>query len=453
MVLVIAGDRSGVGKTTVALALNAALTARQQRVQTFKVGPDYIDPLFHAAISGRPCYNLDPILTSADYVAACVQHYGQDADYVLIEGAMGLFDGRGSTSEGSTAAVAQLLNAPVLLVLDVQKQAASVAALVYGFCQYNPSLRIAGVVLNWVGSDHHRQILTEALAPLGVPILGVLYRDQQLVLPSRHLGLVPPHESPAFPVLRDRLAVIGRTCFDWSRLEPLFCAPTSVPSSLTFVPSPLTSVPSPLNIGIAQDAAFCFYYADTLNLLKSLGATLIPVSPLRDPCLPSGLSGLILGGGFPEVFAAELSANQPFLASVRQALQSGLPVYAECGGLMYLAKEIQTFEGQAYPLVGHLPAVAQMGNRLTLGYRHATAQHSTLCVDQGQQVWGHEFHYSSVTPFPASPLWYLNRLPEGWGSNNLHASYLHLHWGGHPEWAVKFLQRAAEFARCAWVNR
>jgi len=443
MALVIAGDRSGVGKTTVALALNAALTARGRRVQTFKVGPDYIDPLFHSAISGRPCYNLDPILTSADYVQTCARYYSQDADDVLIEGVMGLFDGRSGTSEGSTAAIAQLLNAPILLVLDVQKQAASVAALVYGFCHYHPALRIAGVVLNRVGSDRHRQILEDALAPLGIPVLGVLYRDQQLALPSRHLGLVPPHESAAFQAVGDRLAVLGYTCFDWLHLEPL-CAPLS---SLSPPLSSVSPLPSPLNIGIAQDAAFHFYYTDALDVLRTLGATLIPVSPLRDPCLPPNLSGLILGGGFPEVFAAELSANESFLSALRHSLQRGLPVYAECGGLMYLAQGIHTLEGQVYPLVGHLPTVAHMGDRLTLGYRTATALHASLCVDQGQQVWGHEFHYSRVTPSPLSPLWHLNSLPEGWGSDDVHASYLHLHWGGHPEFAMKFLQRAAHFSR------
>jgi len=443
MALVIAGDRSGVGKTTVALALNAALTARGQRVQTFKVGPDYIDPLFHTAISGRPCRNLDPILTSAAYVRACVGYYGREVDGVLIEGVMGLFDGRGGTHEGSTAAMAQLLNAPILLVLDVQKQAASVAALVYGFCHYNPALRIAGVVLNRVGSDRHRQILEEALAPLGILILGVLYRDQLLALPSRHLGLVPPHESRDIAALRDHLARIGNESFNWAQLTPLL-AP--LPASLSPLPASRPPLPSPLPIGIAQDAAFHFYYVDALDLLKALGATLIPVSPLRDACLSANLNGLLLGGGFPEVFAAELSANHTFLDSLRQALQRGLPVYAECGGLMYLSQGIQTQEGTTYPLVGYLPTLARMGDRLTLGYRNPTAQHATLCVDHGQQVWGHEFHYSAVTPSPESPLWHLNGQPEGWGSNRLHASYLHLHWGGHPELAVKFLQRALAYA-------
>ncbi|HIK36073.1 MAG TPA: cobyrinate a,c-diamide synthase, partial [Thermosynechococcus sp. M98_K2018_005] len=227
MALVIAGDRSGVGKTTVALALNAALRARGQRVQTFKVGPDYIDPLFHTTISGRPCRNLDAVLTSADYVRACVGYHSQGMDAVLIEGVMGLFDGWGGSHEGSTAHIAQLLQAPILLVLDVQKQAASVAALVYGFCHYHPSVQIAGVVLNRVASDRHRQMLEAALAPLGVPILGVIYRDQALALPSRHLGLVPPHESREFQHLGDRLAHLGNTCFDWERLPPLLApAPT-----------------------------------------------------------------------------------------------------------------------------------------------------------------------------------------------------------------------------------
>ncbi|BAY53144.1 cobyrinic acid a,c-diamide synthase [Thermostichus vulcanus NIES-2134] len=438
MALVIAGDRSGVGKTTVALALNAALRARGQRVQTFKVGPDYIDPLFHRAISGRPCRNLDVILTSPDYVSACVGYHSQGMDAVLIEGVMGLFDGRGGSHEGSTAHIAQLLQAPILLVLDVQKQAASVAAVVYGFCHYNPSLEIAGVVLNRVASDRHRQLLETALAPLGVPILGVLYRDQALALPSRHLGLVPPQESREFQALGDRLAHLGNTCFDWERLTPLL-APASTPPDPPFNVSPLTQV----TIGIAQDAAFHFYYADTLDLLRALGATLIPVSPLRDTHLPTDLQGLILGGGFPEVFAPELAANHSFLGSLRQAIQGGLALYAECGGLMYLSQGIETFEGHYYPLVGYWPTVAHMGKKLTLGYRQATALQTTVCVQAGETVQGHEFHYSCLSVPPARPLWQLAGEPEGWGNSRIHASYLHLHWGGHPQWAIRFLQQAA----------
>lgn len=437
MVLVIAGDRSGVGKTTVALALNAALTARGQRVQTFKVGPDYIDPLFHTSISGRPCRNLDAVLTSADYIRTCVGYHSQGMDAVLIEGVMGLFDGQGGSHEGSTAHIAQLLQAPILLVLDVQKQAASVAALVYGFCHYDPSLRIAGVVLNRVASDRHRQILEAALAPLGVPILGVLYRDQTLSLPSRHLGLVPPQESVEFQHLRDRLVHLGNTCFDWERLTPLL-APAPTPSSPLFSVAPLT----PVTIGIAQDAAFHFYYADTLDLLQALGATLVPVSPLRDTRLPTGLNGLILGGGFPEVFAPDLAANHSFLESLRQAMQGGLALYAECGGLMYLSQGIQT--QHYYPLVGYLPTVAHMGKKLTLGYRQATALQTTVCIVAGETVQGHEFHYSYVSALPTTPLWQLDGQPEGWGNSRLHASYLHLHWGGHPQWAMRFLQQAAK---------
>ncbi|MDM7327064.1 MAG: cobyrinate a,c-diamide synthase [Thermosynechococcus sp. Uc] len=439
MVLVIAGDRSGVGKTTVALALNAALTARGQRVQTFKVGPDYIDPLFHTALSGRPCRNLDAVLTSADYIRACVGYYSQGMEAVLIEGVMGLFDGRGGSQEGSTAQVAQLLDAPILLVLDVQKQAASAAALVYGFCHYDPSLKIAGIVFNRVASDRHRQMLEAALAPLGVPILGVLYRDQALALPSRHLGLVPPHESQEFQRLGDRLAHLGQTCFDWERLTPLL-APGVTSSIAPFAVSPLPSV----TIGIAQDAAFHFYYADMLDLLQALGATLVPVSPLRDPHLPTGLNGLILGGGFPEVFAPELAANQAFLESLRQALQGGLAVYAECGGLMYLSQGLQTLEGNNYSFVGHLPTVAYMGQKLTLGYRQATALQTTVCMQAGDTVQGHEFHYSCLSVPPPTPLWQLNGQPEGWGNPRLHASYLHLHWGGQPQWAIRFLQQAAK---------
>lgn len=459
MALIIAGERSGVGKTTIALALNAALRAWGESVQVFKVGPDYIDPMFHSRISGRPCRNLDPILTSPAYVQRCFQTHSHGATYSLIEGVMGLFDGRGGTQAGSTADIARLLNVPILLVIDAQKLAGSVAAIAQGFIQFDPTLTIAGLILNRVGSDRHQAILKAALEPLGIPIVGWLKREDALHLNHRHLGLIPLGEIPDFTALGDRLAHLGQTCFDWSILRPLLAhsplsPPGRSPSGLhtnhppSQSPDRILKQTSGISLAIAQDQAFNFYYADNLDLLRALGATLIPWSPLTDEHLPTGIDGLYFGGGFPEIFAEALSENESARREVAQAIGNGMPTYAECGGLMYLSEAIipEADKGQMYPMVGVLPTQAQMGQRLTLGYRHVTAIQSSPFVPLETQLWGHEFHYSRLTLEPDCPLWHIDGdyLPsaaqEGWFSPTLHASYIHLHWGTHPDLLAKFLE-------------
>ena len=448
MAMIIAGERSGVGKTTVTLALLAALQRRSQAVQSFKVGPDYIDPMFHRHVTKRACRNLDPVLTSEAYVQQCFAQHSQTADYALIEGVMGLFDGAsGSDDFGSTAHVARLLNLPVLLILNCSSLARSIAAIAHGYRSFDLRVNIAGVVLNRVGSDRHLELLTAALEPLNLPILGVLRRQDDITIPDRHLGLVPTAELENLNPLLDRLADLGETCFDWSQLLPLLtCQPTQVKDS---VQAPTSKI----RVAVAYDSAFNFYYADNLDLLEQLGAELVYWSPLRDSALPERVQGLYFGGGFPEVFAAELADNQSVRQAVNAAIKAQMPTYAECGGLMYLCEQIVDFAEQSYPMVGILPTTAKMGKKLTLGYRQATVMQNSPMMNKGDRAWGHEFHRSTLTHESDQPLFnlkgYHSSIPlksEGWQCYQLHASYTHLHFGAQPEFLKRFLQQCSQFS-------
>jgi cobyrinic acid a,c-diamide synthase len=448
LTLVIAGDRSGVGKTTITLALLAALRQRGLAVQSFKVGPDYIDPMFHQFVTARPCRNLDLVLTSESYLQSCLDKHCQGINSALIEGVMGLFDGAGGTVWGSTAHVARLLKLPILLVVDCTGLSGSIAAIVHGYQTFDPRLDLAGVILNRVGSDRHIAMLKSALAPLGVPVLGVFPRQEEISIPSRHLGLVPAAELPQLRSLVDRLANLAENGFDWPQLLPyLEVTPAQNPAGPQQVLPPLPK----LKIAIAQDAAFNFYYPDNLDLLTQLGAKLIPWSPIQDQVLPAGVQGLYLGGGFPEMFAPALAENHSGRQAVYQAIQSGMPTYAECGGLMYLCQQLETPQKQVFPMVGILPAQVCMGPRLTLGYRRAIALQDTSLLTQGTPIWGHEFHRSQLLQPPQPPIFELSvfgetaasppLLREGWQYRQLHASYLHLHWGDRPQLPHRFLSR------------
>jgi cobyrinic acid a,c-diamide synthase len=446
MSIIIAGERSGVGKTTVTLALLAALKQRSQRVQSFKVGPDYIDPMFHGYVTGRSCRNLDSVLTSESYVQQCFDQHSADAEYALVEGVMGLFDGATGVDDfGSTAHIARVLNLPILLILNCSSLSRSIAAIAHGYRTFDPRLKFAGVVLNRVGSDRHLELLTDALKPLNLPILGVLRRQDDIVIPDRHLGLIPTAELTDLNALIDRLAHLGETCFDWSRLLPLLTCNTP-DSALKTQPSK-----PKIRLAIAQDAAFSFYYADNLELLKQLGAELIEWSPLKDAALPEGTQGLYFGGGFPEVFAAELTENHPARQAVQAAIRSGMPTYAECGGLMYLCEQIVDFDERSHPMTGILPTTATMGKCLTLGYRQATALQNSPIVKVGDRVWGHEFHRSTV-PESEQPLFNLQGYhssislkSEGWQRYQVHASYTHLHFGAQPALPTRFLQHCLKY--------
>lgn len=463
MAIVIAGERSGSGKTTITLALLAALRQQGRTVQSFKVGPDYIDPMFHRFATGRPCYNLDAVLTSQAYLPQCFSKHTQNATHAVIEGVMGLFDGAAEPAGyGSTAEIAKHLDLPVVLVVDCRSMSQSIAALVHGYRSLDPQLNLVGVVLNRVGSDRHLQILTQALATLKMPILGVFRREDEISLPDRHLGLIPTDELPELQQVIDRLAILGQQGFDWEKLMPLLTVvgAASVGTSWTGMTDQtyLTPLAHRPRIAIARDRAFNFYYADNLELLASLGAELVDWSPLVDTILPENIQGLYFGGGFPEMFAAQLSENKPVLQATHDLIQAGIPTYAECGGLMYLTQAITDFTGHDYPMVGILPTTAIMGKRLTLGYRSAIAQANTPIVAKAQCLSGHEFHRSRLSQPPTQPLFQMHRSTqingappsanpvwEGWHRPNLHASYLHLHWGATPELPTRWLQQCIAF--------
>jgi len=421
--LVVAAPSSGAGKTTVATGLMAALRARGLSVAPAKVGPDYIDPGYHALATGRPGRNLDPVMVGEELVAPLFQHGARGADVAVVEGVMGLFDGRGSTSYGSTAHVAGLLDAPVVLVVDASSQARSVAALVHGFATYDPSVRLAGVVLNRVGSDRHEQLLRESL---DVPVLGVLRRDAAVATPSRHLGLVPAAErAPEAVETVARLgALVERSCdvdalLEVARSSPLLSGPAWEPAPTA---RPVGREPV---VAVFGGPAFTFSYAETSELLQAAGAQVVVVDPLRDAALPEGTVGLVVGGGFPEVHAEQLSANEGLRADVARLAGSGAPVLAECAGLLYLCDRLDDL-----PMVGVFDASARMTERLTLGYRDVEPAADHLVADAGTRLTGHEFHRTVVQPRAGgSPAW---RLPDGssegfTAGSSVVASYVHLH--------------------------
>ena len=458
MAVIIAGERSGVGKTTITLAILTYLAQKQAKVQAFKIGPDYIDPMFHTRATGRACRNLDPILTSEAYVQHCFYTQSRGAEFVLVEGVMGLFDGlpwQGLGDYASTAHLARLLKLPVILVIDCSRLAGSVAALVAGYRHFDPQVTLAGVILNRVGSSRHLTLLQQALSSHNLPILGVMYRKDDLTLPSRHLGLIPTDELPCLAQYLQQLAQLAQDSLNWTNLLPLLSSPPASPlSDDSFAVGP--ALPQHPRIGLALDSAFNFYYQDNLDLFQALGAELIPFSPLQDVQLPPDIQGLYLGGGFPEVFAAGLSANRPLRQQLQSLIQQGLPTYAECGGLMYLCQGLVDLQQQPHAMVGVFPVTAHMTSRLTLGYRQATVQAPPPWLTAGNSIYGHEFHRSLVSA-PKSPLFELRGLlpqdpvqREGWMGPALQASYLHLHFGDKPALLQHFLNSALRFPKpCA----
>jgi cobyrinic acid a,c-diamide synthase len=459
MTIVIAGERSGVGKTTITLSLLAYLCQKSNRVQSFKVGPDYIDPMFHTAVTQRPCRNLDPILTSEAYVKSCYLKHSQNVEYAVVEGVMGLFDGvrleEGVTTQhsslpfyGSTAHVATILELPVVLVVDCSRLSGSVAAIVHGYSSLEPRLKLAGVVLNKVASPRHLELLEDALAAIAMTILGVFYRQDEIALPDRHLGLIPSEEITELQEIFDRLSSLAAQSFVWEKLLPLLRFGDESLERLT-----QTSSLPPLRIAVARDKAFNFYYPDNFDILQDLGAELVFWSPLDDRYLPKNIQGLYFGGGFPEVFAEKLSENKSILTGIRKLIRLGIPTYAECGGLMYLCDGIIDFEAKSWQMVGVLPTIAVMGKKLTLGYRRATAIKDNYLVDRATLVRGHEFHRSSLQVLSSQPIWQLaaysrqfQPTPEGWQIHRVHASYLHLHFGGNLSIAKKFCEACHFFA-------
>ncbi|HVM06156.1 MAG TPA: cobyrinate a,c-diamide synthase [Acidimicrobiales bacterium] len=442
--LVVAGTSSGVGKTTVATGLMAAFRRRGVRVAAAKVGPDFIDPGYHALATGRPGRNLDAWICGAEAVSALAGRAGRGAELLIVEGVMGLFDGAADDGgTASTAQVARLLDAPVVLVVDASSMSGSVAALVHGFATFDPRLRLAGVVLNRVGSDGHEVMLREALGPLGVPVLGVLRRDPAWAWRDRHLGLVPvaEHRDEVARSLDALADAIDASC-DLGAFEALAA---TAPSSEVRDP-PLPDPPAGglrVRVAVAAGPAFTFAYRDNLEALEAAGAELIAVDPIVDASLPEGCAGLYAGGGFPEVFAEALSANRPLLDDVAARCRHGLVTWAECGGLVWLARSLD-----GHRLAGVVPADARMTDRLTLGYRRATPRVDNPVVVAGAEVRGHEFHYSAVDP-PGDAVEVASRFGRGragFAGLSLFAGYLHLHLGADPAPAARFVEAARVYA-------
>jgi cobyrinic acid a,c-diamide synthase len=490
--VVIGGTSSGAGKTTVACGLIGALRAGGLGVQGFKVGPDFIDPSHHALASGRPGRNLDAFLSGPELMAPLVGHGSQGADVAVIEGVMGLFDGASGWGElASTAHVAKLLRAPVLLVVDGAAMARSAAAMVHGYRTFDPDVNVAGVIFNRVGSDHHEQLLREALEPLEIPVLGALRRDERIVTPERHLGLVPAGEREARA--REALAALGEAMGRYADVEGIERIARGAPGSTggsESAWSPLAGAAGAdtevmeacaagARIALAAGPAFSFHYEENLELLRGAGAELLPFDPLRDEGLPPDAGGLLLAGGFPEVYGAELEANAPLRTQVAAFAASGRPLLAECGGLLYLGRELD-----GHKMCGALPLHANMTSRVTLGYREAVAATRTPWLKAGERVRGHEFHYTQVEQmddpargvrpptgpergqsaqagasytagYPLPAAWTLSargkERTEGFVRGGVQASYLHVHWAAHRQLAWRFAQaaRAAQGAQGA----
>jgi cobyrinic acid a,c-diamide synthase len=450
--LVIAGTHSGVGKTSVVLGILGALRRRGVHVQGFKVGPDFIDPMYHRDVTHTPSYNLDAWLMGQDGVRSAFGRVAPTEGMSIIEGVMGLFDGRATGSEGSTAEVAAILQAPVLLVLDVGGMSRSAAALVQGYARFDPGVRVAGVVVNRVGGVRHYHLVKTAIEEqAGVSVWGYLPWDEALVLPERHLGLVPVGEDAAFHQVASALGEAASRTID---LDAIITTARSVSTLEKPRDAEMPSGIPRARIGIARDAAFNFYYEANLLWLQRWGAELVELSPLADAELPSDIDGLYLGGGFPEVFAKGLAANRPFIASLRHAHAAKIPIYAECGGLMYLVEQIQDSAGTCYPMVGLLPGVCRLTGRLqNFGYKEVCTLRDSLLGPAGLHTRGHEFHYSVWEGRPPSSGLYRTRSShgdeqeEGFSGDNLTASYVHLHFDACPDVARALVERAAAFRR------
>jgi cobyrinic acid a,c-diamide synthase len=440
--VIVCGTHSGVGKTSIALGLIGALRRRGLAVQPFKIGPDFIDALHHTQASGRSSRNLDGWMLDASTNLERFARASADADVAVVEGVMGLFDGsEGSSERGSSAEMAKLLRAPVTLVVDASAMARSAAALIHGFASFDPELRTAGVILNNVGGEAHAEMIREAVAG-ALPILGAVPRNPDLVVPERHLGLHLPHEARRDYV--EALARLVEAHVDVDRLLEVSRIERPVPPSTTPAMAPS---PPAVRVGVARDEAFCFYYAENLELLQQAGAELVEFSPIRDP-LPDDLDGLYVGGGYPELHAAELAANVETTAAVRGFCERGGPVYAECGGLMYLGRTLQ-LDGSTYELCGALPLGTRMPAGLNIDYVEVTATGGLFAETPAAR--GHIFHQSELTGDPAVERCYRVRSArgesshEGYSHANVLGSYIHLHFSSAPALPAAFVERCHAF--------
>ena len=440
--IVIGATQSGSGKTTIVTGLLAALRERGLTVQSFKVGPDYIDPGYHELASGRSAHNLDTWLTPEQVVPAIFAAECEGADIAIVEGVMGLYDG-GRRGVSSTAAVAKLLDAPVLLVIDAKSMGASAAAMAQGFRDYDPAVKMAGVILNRLGSDTHEAMIREAMQAAGITVYGALRRDTKLQMPERHLGLLPVQENEERQIICKMGKAVGQQ-LDID--EVIRLAGKAGPLTIREKILADEKCTERCRIGVAKDEAFSFYYPTSLKVLKQLGAEIVPFSPLHDAKVPD-VDGLIIGGGFPEMFAAELAGNESIRNDIRKWAEAGMPIYAECGGYMYLMERLTDFDENSYAMTGVFPGQAVMTGKLQMvGYVEAVLRQDTILGEEGTKIRGHEFHFSleqdtdeKERPFCFTKL--RNNMTYGAGQKwrNVLGSYLHLHFAGCPKAAESFV--------------
>ncbi|MFD4292782.1 cobyrinate a,c-diamide synthase [Rhodococcus sp. NPDC058505] len=450
--VVIAAPASGSGKTTVATGLIGALRAAGDRVAPFKVGPDYIDPGYHGLAAGRVGRNLDPVLVGADRIGPLYRHGSAGCDIAVVEGVMGLFDGKiadpapDGAAEGSTAQVAGLLGAPVVLVVDARGHSQSLAAVLHGFATFDRNVRIGGVILNRVGSARHEQVLRQACERVGIPVLGVVPRLAELAVPSRHLGLVTAveHGGAATAAVGAMTDLIARHV----DLDAVRALASSTVTALAWDPVVAVgpAVAGAPVVAVAGGAAFTFGYAEHRELLEAAGARVQLFDPATDD-LPDGAAALVLPGGFPEEHAAALAANTALLTSVRERARRGMPIHAECAGLLYLTRALD-----GHPMCRVIDVDATFGSTLTLGYREAVALAPSVLFAAGERVVGHEFHRTALAAQSAdgwAPAWGWHASGaasrEGFVGGGVHASYLHTHPAGNPDAIRRFVHAASEF--------
>jgi cobyrinic acid a,c-diamide synthase len=435
--LIIAGTTSGVGKTTISLAIMQALKNKKGLlVQPFKIGPDFIDPSYHKIITGKESRTLDAWFMRKDGIISTVEDATKDVDIGIVEGVMGLFDGMSGRNDfASTAYVAKILNAPVILVVDAAKAARSIAAMIFGYLNFDKKLRIIGIILNNVSGPKHEKYLIEACRnSLNVPILGIVRRDNDLKMDERHLGLIPSDELE--PSKRNKVVRLANKVSEEIYYDKILSLIKLRKSKLTKPINDGSKVPKLVKIAVALDNSFNFYYNENLNVLRNLGAEITYFSPISDNCIPDGISGIVLGGGFPEVMADKLNSNQSMLKSIKKAGEQGIPIYGECGGLMYLTKSITGYKNSKkhFRMVGLVDARTKMTGRLTLNYTNADMNSTTFGNIENMR--GHEFHYSQIEDL-SSDSKFVYSMKRGIGidggkhdgilTHNSIASYMHLH--------------------------
>jgi len=452
--LVIAGTASNVGKTILTAGLIAAFKARGLAVQSFKVGPDYIDAAYLAHVSRRPCRNLDSWMLGEGALRQVLAQGALGADLALVEGMLGLFDGRGGSTDGSTADVARIIKAPVVLIIDINDMTESAAAVALGFKSYAESPKIAGVLLNNVRSDAHRRRAEDAIWEMAkLPVLGALRAMPQLDIPQREQGLLPVTENKEW----DRMIGVLSETIDRDVDLDLLLRIANKAELVPLVPKKVFQGKpdggQTVRLAVAYDDAFNFYYPENLELLEEHGAEIVPFSPLEDEHLPQDAAGIYLGGGFPEIFVAPLAKNRSMAESIQRAHRSGVPIYAECGGLMYLGRSLRTDSGTSYQMAGVIPVDVEMDGEIhRFGYRQLLTLEDSILSPPGQFYRGHEFHWSRITGHNGDlkPAYQMQNAEgdvigyEGFVAPNLLASYVHLHFGQNPLLVDKFVQHCRE---------